>query len=520
MERWRVLDIARSFTGALSVFSNPSGNELIPLENEEVEKGERELAVVYRATRRSGMILNLDELIALAHLPASHLQSRKLERQTQKTKVVPSIAQNDGVLLGFNIHNGARREVRVNIGERLRHSHIIGASGTGKSTLMLNLILQDMENGEGIALLDPHGDLSDAVLAPIPENRIDDVVVFDPSDEQFSIGFNILKAHGDLEKNLLASDLVAVFKRLATSWGDQMSSVLGNAILAFLESQRGGTLLDLRRFLLETGFRNEFLKSVSDPEIVYYWQHHFPMLKGAPVASVLTRLDSFLRTKTIRYMVAQKDDRMDFAGMMAEGKILLAKLSQGLIGEENSFLLGSLLVSKFHQAAMSRQSLLQKDRRPFFLYIDEFHNFTTPSMVSLLSGARKYALGLTLAHQELRQLERGDGELFSAVISNPYTWICFRVGDQDARKLESGFSDFDCKELQSLSTGQAICRMERADFDFNLETLPLRESDDENGGVNAARITDISRAKYALPREEIEKILAASRPVVSPRHLN
>jgi hypothetical protein len=293
-----------------------------------------------------------------------------------------------------------------------------------------------------------------------------------------------------------------------------MSSVLGNAILAFLESERGGTLLDLRRFLLETAFRNEFLKSVSDGEIVYYWQHHFPMLKGAPVASVLTRLDLFLRTKTIRYMVAQKDYRLDFAKLMADGKILLAKLSQGLIGEENSYLLGSLLVSKFHQAAMSRQSLSQKDRRPYFLYIDEFHHFTTPSMVSLLSGARKYALGLTLAHQELRQLERGDGELFSAVMSNPYTRICFRVGDQDARKLESGFSYFDSEDLQSLSTGQTICRTGRADFDFNLETLPLAETDEEAGELNASRIISLSREKYALPRGEIEKLVAASRPAV------
>jgi hypothetical protein len=518
IEQWRVLDIARSITGALSVFSNPSGNELIPLDNESFDADEREAGILCRATRRSGMILNLDELIGLAHLPGPHVQSRKLERQTQKTKAAPTILQNDGVLLGFNIHNGARQEVRASVDERLRHCHVIGASGTGKSTLLLNLMLQDIERGEGIAVLDPHGDLVDAVLARIPENRIEDVVVFDPSDEQFSVGFNILKAHGDLERNLLSSDLVSVFKRLSTTWGDQMSSVLGNAILAFLESERGGTLLDLRRFLLETGFRNEFLKSVSDSEIVYYWQHHFPMLKGAPVASVLTRLDSFIRTKTIRYMIAQKEDRMDFAKLMAEGKILLAKLSQGLIGEENSYLLGSLLVSKFHQAAMSRQSLSQKDRRPYFLYIDEFHHFTTPSMVSLLSGARKYALGLTLAHQELRQLERGDGELFSAVISNPYTRICFRVGDQDARKLESGFSYFDAKDLQSLSTGQALCRMERADFDFNLETLPLAESDEEVGESNSSRIISLSHQKYALPREKIETILAALRPVTSPAH--
>src|SRR5262249_23983706 len=156
--------------------------------------------------------------------------------------------------------------------QRVRHTHIIGASGSGKSTLIFNLIRQDIENGDGVALLDPHGDLVEKVLGIIPPHRVNDAVLVDPSDEEYSVGFNILSAHSDFEKTLLASDLVSVFKRVSASWGDQMGSVLNNAILAFLESSEGGTLLDLRRFLIEPAFRNRFLESVRDPDVVYYWQ--------------------------------------------------------------------------------------------------------------------------------------------------------------------------------------------------------------------------------------------------------
>src|SRR6185369_530541 len=225
------------------------------------------------------------------------------------------------------------------------------------------------------------GDLVDRILGIIPLDRIGDVVLLDPSDEQYSVGFNILSAHSDLEKNLLASDLVSVFQRLSSSWGDQMGSVFNNAILAFLESTRRGTLADLRRFLVEPAFRTDFLKSVADPAVLYYWQKGFPHLSGnKSIGSVITRLEAFLAPKPIRYMVSQPENRLDFASIMDSGKIFLAKLSQGLLGKENSYLLGTLLVSKFQQLAMARQSKQQALRKEFWVYIDEFHNFITPSM--------------------------------------------------------------------------------------------------------------------------------------------
>ena len=357
--------------------------------------------------------------------------------------------------------------------------------------------------------------LIDTILARIPPERHQDVVLIDPADEDYSIGFNILQAHSDTEKTILSSDLTSVFKRQSTSWGDQMTVVLSNAVLAFLESSRGGTLLDLRRFLTEARFRHDFLKTVTDQEVRYFWEYEFKLIKGTPQVSILTRLNNFLRPKTIRYMVAQKENRLDFADIMDSGKILLAKLPHGSIGEENSYLLGTLLVTKLYQIVMGRQNQEESLRRPFWLYLDEFHHFVTPSMASILAGARKYKLGLTLAHQNLRQLSSRDLEVESSVISNPYTRICFRLGDQDARKLSEGFSHFDATDLQNLGIGQAIARVERSDFDFNLDT-ELAPREPENGNENRSRIIELSRKTYALPRKEIEEQLTFQFPDPSP----
>jgi hypothetical protein len=515
----RVLQIARDLSGSLRVFAHPSGNELIPLTNDDYPFEAHVEDVLRRQSRRTGMLLNSDELIGFVHLPTSAVRSPVFLRQIGKTKSAPAIArQSEGLLLGDNEHAGQTICVRLTAEQRTRHCHIIGASGTGKSTLLFNLIRQDIENGEGIAVLDPHGDLIDRICGIIPPERIDDVVLVDPSDAEYSVGFNILSAHSELEKNLLASDLIAVFQRLSTSWGDQMNSVLQNAILAFLESDRRGTIADLRRFLIEPAFRNDFLKSVRDSEVVYYWQKSFPHLSGnKSIGSILTRLDTFLAQKPIRHMVSQPENRLDFAQIMDNGKIFLAKLPEGLLGKENSHLLGTLLVSKFQQIAMSRQAQQIHSRRDFWLYIDEFANFITPSMAEILSGARKYRIGLTLAHHELHQLERNK-EVASAVMSHPFTRIVFRVGDDDARKLAEGFSYFEAKDLRNLEAGQAICRVERSDYDFNL-SVPLPVTAD--AGMAAARRQEVvtcSRKKYGMARTEVEATLAKSHvsaPVAS-----
>ena len=511
----RMVQLARDLTGSFRVFAHPSGNELIPLHNDDYPFEEHIEDVFRRQTRRTGMLLNTDELIGFVHLPSTAVRSPAFQRQTAKTKAAPAIVRQRGLLLGENDHAGQTVEVRLSAEQRTRHCHIIGSSGTGKSTLLFNLIRQDILNGEGVAVLDPHGDLIDRILGIIPPERIGDVVLVDPSDESHSIGFNILSAHSNLEKNLLASDLIAVFQRLSTSWGDQMNSVLQNAILAFLESDRRGTIADLRRFLIEPAFRNEFLKSVKDSEIVYYWQKSFPHLSGnKSIGSILTRLDTFLAQKPIRHMVSQPENRLDFGQIMDTSKIFLAKLPEGLLGRENSCLLGTLLISKFQQIAMSRQAQQITARRDFWLYIDEFANFITPTMAEILSGARKYRIGLTLAHHELHQLQRSP-EVASAVMAHPYTRIVFRVGDDDAKKLAEGFSYFESKDLRNLETGQAVCRIERSDFDFNL-IIPLPDKPDEAAAATRRQeITTRSREKYGTARADVEAMLAKSRATPS-----
>lgn len=514
----RVLQLARDLAGSLRVFTHPSGNKLIPLTNADYPFENHIEDVLQRQSRRSGMILNSDELTGFVHLPSSAVRSPVFQRQATKTKAAPMIARNEnGLLLGENDHAGATVEVRLSPEQRTRHCHIIGASGTGKSTLLFNLIKQDIEKGEGVAVLDPHGDLIDRILGIITASRINDVVLVDPSDEQFSVGFNILSAHSDLEKNLLASDLVAVFQRLSTSWGDQMNSVLKNAILAFLESDRRGTIADVQRFLIEPQFRNEFLKSVRDSYVVDYWQTSFALLSGnKSIGSILTRLDTFLAQKPIRYMVSQPENRLDFAHIMDSGKIFLAKLPEGLLGRENSHLLGSLLVSKFQQTAMSRQAQHITERRDFWLYIDEFANFITPSMAEILSGARKYRIGLTLAHHELHQLQRNP-EVASAVLSHPFTRIVFRVGDDDARKLADGFSYFEAEDVQNLEVGHALTRVERSDYDFNLSVPPPVESDGGQAIGRRQEIVTASREKYGMLRTDVEVMLRQAWEVESAK---
>jgi len=307
------------------------------------------------------MLVNVEELVTLVHPPSASVRAERLERGVKKTKAAPAAALGHPLVLGTNTHNAKTLTVSLDATQRLKHMYLIGASGTGKSTLLLNMILQDMQQGAGFAVLDPHGDLIDQILGQIPEERAEDIVLLDASDEEYPVGFNILTAHSDIEKNLLASDLVAVFRRLSTTWGDQMTSVLGNAILAFLESTQGGTLADLRRFLVEREFREQYLRTVTDPEIIYYWRMEFDLLAGRPQAPLLTRLNTFLRPKRIRYMVNQREDKLDFRRMMDERKIFLAKLAQGAIGEENAYLLGTLIVTKLHQMALGRRCILRLD---------------------------------------------------------------------------------------------------------------------------------------------------------------
>ncbi|WP_430411342.1 type IV secretory system conjugative DNA transfer family protein [Kordia sp.] len=505
--------LASELARSISKVSRSNFNSLIPLSNEGYDYDFHKYNLLDRISNRFGMILNSSELTTFVHYPNKTIVSSKLGIQGGMTKRVTEEYINKKYTLGINHHHGESHIVGVNDEARLRHTHIIGSTGVGKSTLIANMMIEDMKHGNGCCLFDPHGDIVEDVLLRIPEHRKDDVILIDPSNLDFPIGFNLLHATTEAEKMVLSSDLVSAFKRYATSWGDKIASVLSQAINAFLENSEGGTLIELKRFLLEDTFRKEFLQNVDDPSIHYYWDNEYQYAKRG-IAPLLTRIDTFLRPKVIRYMFAQKQG-VDFKACIEQKKIILIKLSQGLIGEDNSYLLGSLFLSKFNQVAQGRQQLSKEQRHPYYIYLDEFQNFMTKSITSILSGARKYGLGLILAHQELAQID--DPKILNSVISNPYIRICFRLGDRDAKQLENGFSSFEASDLQSLGTGQAIIRIGSSNKDCNISTQMLAEVNDTSTIIRES-IIENSQKNYGKPKEEIDEILELLLPKRSVNH--
>jgi len=499
--------LAQELARSISAISSSEYNKLIPLSNEGYNYDFHRYNLYNRLSNRLGFVLNSKELNTFLHYPNKTVISTKLGLNDEKTKKIPSTLLEQKYCIGINQHNGIESEVTLDDEMRLRHTHIIGATGVGKSTLIANMIIEDMKLGNGCALFDPHGDIVEDILLRIPEHRKEDVIIIDPSDDEYSIGFNLLGVTTDAEKIVLSSDLVSSFKRHATAWGDNMSAVLSNAINTFLESSRNGTLIELKRFLLEESFRKEFLTTVNDPSIHYYWNNEYAMVSKR-IAPLLTRIDTFLRPKVIRYMLAQTDG-VDFGHCIEQKKIVLIKLSQGLIGEENSFLLGSIFLSKFNQVAQGRQTLHKLQRHPYYIYLDEFQNFITPSITRILSGARKYGLGLVLAHQELGQID--DTKILNSVISNPYIRICFRLGDNDAKRLESGFSYFEQSDLQSLGIGESIMRVGSSSNDFNISTFPLPNKSAIAKSIGAY-IIQSSRDNYSKPKTELDELIISLLP--------
>lgn len=509
--REKSLQAARRAMVFFRQFSSPGGNGLIPLQNKDSEPKAVLQNFLRRVSSRSGMLLSASELAAIARLPSDAVQSANLVRDERKTKPAPKIATAGDLALGENTHAGRTTLVSLSREQRTRHLWCTGATGVGKSSLVVRLAEQDMQTGEGLMTIEPHGDLIDQIVARVPDNRLKDVILFDPADEDFPVGFNILSAHNEREKTLLASDLVGIFKRFSTSFGDVMHSVLSNAVLAFLESSEGGTLLDLKRFLVDKSFRAKFLETIQDEEIKYYWTDEFPQLKGNPYAPLLTRLDTFLRSKLIRNIVAQKENKLDFRRIMDERKILLLRLSHGAIGEENAYLLGSLILAKLYHAALSRQDAAESERSLFTCFSDEAHHFIVPSLSLLLSGARKYGISILLSHQELQQVASRDPDVLASLFANAYTRICFRLGDTDAEKMAKGFSYFTAEHLKNLSVGEAVCRVERAEYDFNLKTEPLAPIPTEIAERRKAEIVRNTRELYAAPKVTVEAELQSRR---------
>ena len=410
------------------------------------------------------------------------------------------VYDNRGALVPFGIKRDDRR----------RHMYILGKTGMGKSTFLQNMCIQDIYNGEGVCFIDPHGEAAEYIMDRVPSYRQNDVIYFDPSDTNFPIGFNMLEQKSGEEKFLVASGMMAVFTKLwAGMWSTRMEYILNNCILALLDSP-GNTLLGITRMLTDKAFRNKIVSKITDPIVKNFWLVEFAgfndRYKQEAIAPIQNKIGQFLSSNLIRNMVGQPKSGIDMRQIMDQKKILIINLSKGRLGEDSSALLGGLLITKLQLAAMSRVNMPESERNDFYLYVDEFQNFTTDSFGTILSEARKYRLNLVLAHQYIAQLtENGSFKIKNAVFGNVGTMICFRVGSEDSEILEKEFAPiFTSQHLQNLNARQTVLKLSIDNASagpFLAETLP--PIFEKMGGRLAVGLK-VSRERYGSPVEKVE----------------
>ncbi len=364
-------------------------------------------------------------------------------------------------IIGRANFRNTRRPIGITHAARRHHIYIIGKTGTGKSTLLENMIRQDMAAGMGLALFDPHGDLVERVLASVPDLRRHDLVYFNVPDTTRPFGFNPLERVAPAERALAAAGMLDVFKKIwSESWGPRLEHILRNALLTLMD-QPEATLADVLRLLDDAEFRKRAAGRVSNAQVRRFWLREYEgypaHFRAEAVSPVQNKVGAFLANPTLHAILTQPKSSFDLRRLMDEGKILLVNLAKGRIGEDAAALLGALLVSSIGLAALSRAEVSETDRRDFFVYLDEFQSFTTLSLASMLSELRKYRVSLVLAHQYLSQF---DEQVRDAVLGNVGTMICFRVGPEDAEFLETEFRpEFSAEDLVRLPNYSIYVRL-------------------------------------------------------------
>jgi CxxC-x17-CxxC domain-containing protein len=392
--------------------------------------------------------------------------------------------------------------------DRRRHMYLIGKTGMGKSTILENMIIDDIRAGHGVAVVDPHGDLAEKIIEYIPSERINDVVYFNPSDINFPIAFNVVEQVEPHLRHLVASGLIGVFQKLwADSWGPRLEYILRNAILAILDFP-GSTLLGVVRMLSDKNYRKKVVANIKDPVVKAFWEKEFSgyadKFASEAVSPIQNKVGQFLSSSLMRNIIGQVKSAIDIRDIMDHGKILIMNLSKGRIGEDNSALLGAMMITKIQLAAMSRVDVPEKERRDFYLYIDEFQNFSTDSFANILSEARKYRLNLILAHQYIEQLSE---KVKPAVFGNVGTMVVFRVGAADAEELVKEFTPtFTEEDLVNLPKYEMYLKLMIdgiASSPFSAKGLPPLSPEEQTG--NTERVVNYSREKYASEKLEVEE---------------
>ncbi|QQG40796.1 MAG: type IV secretion system DNA-binding domain-containing protein [Candidatus Levyibacteriota bacterium] len=472
----------------------------------------------YMPMRGQTSVLSSEELATIFHFPNKSITTPNIYWMTAKRAPAPATIPDSGLYLGRSTYRGLSKSVFMSEDDRRRHMYIIGKTGTGKSEFLKDMIMQDIRDGKGLAVIDPHGDLIEDMLPMIPPSRAEDVILFDPSDASRPMGFNMLEAQTEEQKHYVVSSIIGLMYKLFDPnktgiIGPRFEHAIRNAMLTVMY-EKGSTFIEVVRVLTDAAYVQELLPKVQDPIVRRYWTDQIAQTsdfhKSEVLDYIVSKFGRFVTNKMIRNIIGQSDSAFNFRKVMDEGKILLVNLAKGRIGEENSSFLGLILVPKILVAAMSRQDMPKDQRRDFFLYVDEFQNFATPDFAQILSEARKYKLNLVVANQFIGQMEE---EVKNAIFGNVGSVVSFRVGVTDANYLQHEFqptfTEADLINVERFNTyikkivgGEPV-----SPFSMDLTRDLTKEKAAANPRV-AELIRELSRLKYGRDAAVVEAEIA------------
>lgn len=518
-EQHRSAQIMAELESTFNQFDTTEGNQIVFKKLSGNNLNVAKKAFSFRQlTKKSLLPLSLSELSTLIHFPAEGVSSAPQFKQSHaQTAPAPTEIPKEGTLLGINKHRNVEKDIFITDEDRLRHFYIIGQTGTGKTTLMKNMIVQDIQQGDGVCMIDPHGTDIEDVLGSIPPEREKDIIYFDPSKMDRVIGLNMLEYDYSKpeQKTFVVNELFSIFQKLyganPESMGPMFEQYFRNATMLVMEDpESGNTLMDIGRVMVDARYRRMKLERANNPVVVQFWREIATKAGGEAslenvVPYIVSKFDVFTANDYMRPIIGQQHSAFDFRKVMDEKKILLVNLAKGRLGEINSNLIGMIFVGKLLMAALSRVDDPTKSFPPFYLHMDEFQNISTNSISAILSEARKYKLGLTMAHQFIAQLQP---DIKDAVFGNVGSMAAFRVGPEDSQFLEQQFAPtFTASDLMNVPNRNAFLRV-LADGTptppFSISTLAPAEVDLKR----VQMLIEQSYERYSRPRAEIEAEIA------------